>query len=40
MPLSMSDGRQVDVGDAVMVAIGGLRNLDKRLQKMEQRQKG
>lgn len=35
MPESMSNGRQVDVGDVAMVAMGAIRNIDKRLQKME-----
>lgn len=37
MPASMSTGKQVDVGDVAMVAMGAIRNIDKRLQKMEQK---
>ena len=36
MPESFSDGKQIDIGDAVMVAFGALRNMDKRLQRIEQ----
>lgn len=35
MPPSMSDGKQVDLGDATMVAFGAIRNMDKRLRQLE-----
>ena len=35
MPDSMSDGKQVDIGDATMVAFGAIRDIDKRLQQLE-----
>ncbi|WP_263082155.1 hypothetical protein [Endozoicomonas sp. Mp262] len=38
MPESMSDGKQVDLGDATMVAFGAIRDIDKRLQQLESRQ--
>ena len=37
MPPSMSDGQQVDLGDATMVAFGAIRDIDKRLQQLEGR---
>ncbi|WP_422444166.1 hypothetical protein [Endozoicomonas sp. ALB091] len=40
MPESMSNGKAVDVGDVAMVAMGAIRNIDKRLKKMEQRRNG